>query len=75
MKAGLFDTDFNFSEDLEFLARVSLQGPLGLIKDELVDIYSRDEPAERLTIKPKNIELGLKYQMIGFTKSLSLIVN
>ena len=60
IKAGLFDTDFNFSEDLDFLARVSFQGPLGLIKDELVDIYSRDETAERLTYQAKKDPIGVK---------------
>ena len=59
IKAGLFDTDLKFSEDFDFLARVSLQGPLGLIKEELVDIY-RDETAERLTHQTKKAPLEFK---------------
>jgi glycosyltransferase involved in cell wall biosynthesis len=60
IKAGLFDADLKFSEDFDFLARVSLQGPLGLIKEELVDIYRRDETAERLTHQAKKAPLEFK---------------
>ena len=60
IKAGLFDTDLKLSEDFDFLARVSFQGALGLIKEELVDIYRRDETAERLTHQAKKAPLEFK---------------
>ncbi len=49
IKAGLFDTSFNISEDFDFIARVALQGPFGMIRKELVNIYRRDESIECLT--------------------------
>jgi glycosyltransferase involved in cell wall biosynthesis len=53
MKAGLFDTSLKLSEDLDLMARVALQGPFGMIKEALVNIYRRDESIECLTNQAK----------------------
>lgn len=42
-KAGLFDEDLRISEDFDFMARMALQGPLGLVREVLVNIYRRKE--------------------------------
>jgi len=48
-EAGLFDTSIRFAEDFDLMARVALQGPFGLIKEDLVDIYRREEAIDCLT--------------------------
>ncbi len=42
-KAGLFDEDLRISEDFDFMARMALQGPLGLVREALVNVYRREE--------------------------------
>jgi glycosyltransferase involved in cell wall biosynthesis len=59
-KAGLFDTTLTLSEDLDFMARVALQGPFGLIKEELVNIYRRFESTESLTGRAERDQLGAR---------------
>lgn len=59
-EAGLFDTSFNITEDFDLMARVALQGPFGLIKEELVNIYRRDEPTECLTNQVKKNPIQAK---------------
>jgi glycosyltransferase involved in cell wall biosynthesis len=74
--AGLFDTNLTLSEDFDFMARVSLQGPFGMIKKELVNIYRRDESTERLTNQTKKDPLRAKesderiYQKLKLTQTL-----
>jgi glycosyltransferase involved in cell wall biosynthesis len=53
-QAGLFDPNLSITEDLDLIARVSLQGPLGLIRDALVDIYRREDDSVCLTGKARN---------------------
>lgn len=53
-QAGLFDTSLKISEDFDLMARVALQGPFGMIREELVNIYRRDESIECLTNKAKD---------------------
>ncbi len=48
-RAGLFDRSLKISEDIDFLARMALQGPLGIINKTLVNIYKRNENIEALT--------------------------
>ena len=48
-KAGLFDVNFNIAEDLDFIARVALHGPVGLLKNKLVTAYRRIESIENLS--------------------------
>jgi glycosyltransferase involved in cell wall biosynthesis len=48
-KAGLFDTSLTLSEDFDLMARVALQGPFGMIREELVHVYRRDESTACLT--------------------------
>ena len=48
-KAGLFDTSLTLSEDFDLMARVALQGPFGMIREELVNVYRRDESIACLT--------------------------
>ncbi len=57
-EAGLFDTSVRFTEDFDLMARVALQGPFGLIKEDLVDIYRREEAIDCLTkqIKKERIK-------------------
>jgi tetratricopeptide (TPR) repeat protein len=52
-KAGLFDTSLKISEDFDLMARVALQGPFGMIREELVNIYRRDESIKCLTAQAK----------------------
>lgn len=47
-KAGLFDTSLKISEDFDLMARVALQGSFGMIRENLVDIYRREESIESL---------------------------
>jgi hypothetical protein len=49
VKAGLFNTSLTLSEDLDLMARVALQGPFGLIREELIEVCRRDEPIACLT--------------------------
>lgn len=53
-KAGPFDTSLKISEDLDLVARMSLQGPFGLIRESLVNIYRRSENLECLTLQARN---------------------
>lgn len=48
-KAGLFDVNFNIGEDQDFLARVALHGPIGLLKDKLMTAHRRVETLENLS--------------------------
>ena len=59
-KAGLFDTTLTLSEDLDSMARVALQGPFGLIKEELVNIYRRCESTGSLTGRAERDQLGAR---------------
>jgi glycosyltransferase involved in cell wall biosynthesis len=49
IKAGLFDTSLERTEDYDLMARVALQGPLGMIRKGLVNVYRRNEKTECLT--------------------------
>jgi glycosyltransferase involved in cell wall biosynthesis len=53
MNAGLFDTSLKISEDFDLMARVALQGSFGMIREELVNIYRREESIECLTNQAK----------------------
>ena len=53
INAGLFDTSLTLHEDIDFVARVSLQGRFGVMQENLVDIHRRDEQTERLTKQAK----------------------
>lgn len=57
IEAGLFDMDFKFTEDFDLMARVALQGSFGLINENLVNIYRRDEPNDCLTNQIKKNRL------------------
>jgi glycosyltransferase involved in cell wall biosynthesis len=76
--AGLFDTSMTVSEDFDVMARVSLQGHFGLINEELVNIYRRNELTECLSNQFKKDLLGFKvieesmYQKLRLTKTLRL---
>ncbi len=48
-KAGLFDRRFSLSEDFDFMARVAMEGQFGMIREQLVNIYRRNETIECLT--------------------------
>jgi glycosyltransferase involved in cell wall biosynthesis len=56
-RAGLFDTGLRISEDLDLMARVALQGPFGMIREALVNIYRREESIECLTLEAKHSPL------------------
>ena len=49
MKAGLFDPGLKLSEDYDLMARVSLQGRFGMIREELMRVYRRPESLQGLT--------------------------
>ena len=52
-KAGLFDTSLKISEDFDLMARVALQGSLGMIREVLVNVYRRNESISSLTVQGK----------------------
>ncbi|MFI3123602.1 MAG: glycosyltransferase [Methylococcales bacterium] len=66
IEAGLFDTKFTFSEDFDLMARVALQGAFGLINENLVNIYRRDELNDCLTnqIKKNRLKARKSDEMI-----------
>lgn len=72
-RAGLFDTNLTLNEDFDFMARVSLQGPMGLIKEELVGIFRRDESTECLTNQVKKDPLGARESDERIYQKLKLI--
>jgi len=49
LKAGLFDISLKISEDLDLMARVALQGPVGLLNQQLGTVYRRRETIQCLT--------------------------
>lgn len=49
VESGLFDPELTISEDLDLMGRVSVLGPLGLVRQELVSIYRREEETLSLT--------------------------
>jgi GT2 family glycosyltransferase len=51
LRGGLFDTSFKTSEDFELMARMALQGAFGLIREELVYVYRRQESMDSLTVQ------------------------
>jgi glycosyltransferase involved in cell wall biosynthesis len=53
-RAGWFDESLRISEDLDLLARVALQGPFGIVRENLVNIHRREEPIECLTSQARN---------------------
>ncbi len=75
-KAGPYDTRFVLSEDFDFMARVALHGDFGLIRDELVDIYRRDETTRCLTDWVRKDWIGARkanevvYEKLGATQPL-----
>jgi glycosyltransferase involved in cell wall biosynthesis len=50
-RAGLFDSSLALSEDLDFMARVALQGRFGLIRESLVMVHRRNESGKCLTLR------------------------
>jgi glycosyltransferase involved in cell wall biosynthesis len=72
-KAGLFDPTLTLSGDLDLMARVSLQGPFGMIKDELVDLYRRGQSTECLTDQVRNDPLGARALDARIYQRLKLI--
>lgn len=59
-RAGPFDTSISISEDLDFVARVSLQGGFGLVNKDLVTAYRRRESTECLTNQAKKNPFGAR---------------
>jgi glycosyltransferase involved in cell wall biosynthesis len=49
LRAGLFDVNISISEDLDIVARVARQGPIGFCKEVLAHIHRRDESLENLS--------------------------
>ena len=74
-KAGLFDTNIAISEDFDFMARVSLQGPFGMINKELVNIYRRNESTECLTNQAPKDPLGSRKSFERIYENLKLLQN
>lgn len=48
-KAGPFDESFKVCEDHDFLARVALHGPVGILNVRVMIAYRRPEPIEHLS--------------------------
>ena len=74
-KAGLFDPNLTLSEDLDLMARVALQGPFGMINEELADCR-RNESTESLTRRAEKDQLKAResdqriYQKLKLLPSL-----
>lgn len=49
LSTGLFNTNLNIAEDLDMIARMALEGALGVYNKALVYTYRRNEPIENLT--------------------------
>ena len=47
--AGWFDPAITLSEDFDLMARVAARGPLGIVFEQLVTVYRRNESTECLT--------------------------
>jgi glycosyltransferase involved in cell wall biosynthesis len=47
LKAGLFDYNLRIAEDLDVIARVAIEGALGICDKVLACIYRRNEPFEK----------------------------
>lgn len=75
IEAGLFDTKFKFSEDFDLMARVALQGSFGLINENLVNIYRRDELNDCLTNQIKKNRLKARKSDEIIFKNLKKIEN
>lgn len=76
-KAGLFEQNMTIAEDFDFACRVSLLGPLGANKKELVKIYRRDEKNKNLTQQLKDrgiysrLSIGKVYEKLRNISTLT----
>ena len=68
--AGRFDAAITLSEDLDFMARVALQGATGIVNEILVDIFRREETTACLT--NHNALHGRRLNEIVFEKLCAL---
>jgi len=59
-KAGLFDTSLTISEDFELMARMALQGPFGMLRKVLMNVYRRNEATKCLTEQTKDDPIGVR---------------
>lgn len=73
MKAGLFDTSLNLSEDFDLMARVASQGPFGMLREELVDVYRRDEPIACLTKQVEENHIQAREIIVRICENLKTI--
>lgn len=73
IKAGLFDRNLTISEDFDLMARVSLRGAFGLIRDELVNIYRRKEGIDCLSNQAKKNPLHARQSGESIYEKLSEI--
>jgi glycosyltransferase involved in cell wall biosynthesis len=72
-KAGLFDPNFSLSEDFDLMARVALQGPFGIIREVLVNMYRREESIDCLTNQIKMNPIQAKESEEKLYKKLQTI--
>jgi glycosyltransferase involved in cell wall biosynthesis len=73
--AGLFDTSLTLSEDFDLMARVALQGSFGMIREELVNIYRREESIECLTNQAKENPIHARESDEKIYKNLKTIAR
>ena len=72
LRAGLFNTDLTIAEDLDLIARLSLQGTFGFYNEVLVHIYRREEEIEHLASQVVNDGI---YSRESFAKVLKNLKN
>ena len=72
LQAGLFDEELSIAEDLDIIARVALRGPYTFCKNELVEVYRRDESIENLMAKSR--KRGI-YRYTSFGKVYSNLLT
>ena len=60
VKAGLFDENMRIAEDNDLVARVALQGPVGLLKEKLIMAYRRAEDVNNLSRIKKTDPVGTR---------------
>jgi hypothetical protein len=76
-KAGLFDTSLTISEDFELMARMALQGPFGMLRKALLNVYRRNEETKCLTQQTKDDPIKVRessekiFEKLKQIKSLS----
>jgi|CXWL01.1.fsa_nt_gi glycosyltransferase involved in cell wall biosynthesis len=72
LQAGLFDVGLSIAEDLDVIARVALRGPVAICRNELVEIYRREESI--VNLGAQSLKRGI-YRWNAFGKVYSNLLS